>query len=263
MRPSSTRIVIADDNIEFMNILREFLSEKSGFEVVGTAANGLEAIEIISKNKPDIVLLDIVMPQLDGLGVLEKLRSYHAKRKTQFIVLTAIGSFETTQIALTLGADYYIIKPFDFEELVLRIRQLQSFKNKNELRPVGQKPEPGAETSIASQIKRLLDIMGVPSHVKGYQYLIFAISLVVQDLSAIHSIKKAVYTSVAHEYKTTQTRVERAIRNAIELTWNKGNIDRLFTMFEYDMNDTKTRPSNSEFIITVANEFWNNSSVID
>jgi two-component system response regulator (stage 0 sporulation protein A) len=257
MRPFKTRIVIVDDSIEFLNIFQEYLSCKDGFEVVGTAANGLDAIDVIAESKPDVVLLDIMLPYLDGLGVLEKLRPLRKITNMKCIVLTAIWNYETTQMALELGADYYMLKPFDLEELVLRIRQLRALKHQGSQRFVGQTQTSDAESSIETQVKSIIDGIGVPSHLNGYQYLIYAGSLVAQDLSFIHSMNKNIYSSIAQKFGTTAACAERSIRNAVEITWNKGDIDKLYKLFGSEFDDRKTKPSNSEFIMTVVNLFWN------
>lgn len=260
MRPSKIRIVIVDDNAEFLQILSAYLSCIDGFKVVGTAANGLEAIDVIRISKPDVVLLDIAMPYLDGLGVLERLRRLRAKNSMQIIMLTAFWNYETTQIALALGAGYYMVKPFDFEELVLRIRQLQSIKRQNAAGTLRPAEKSHAENNIESEVKSIIDGIGVPSHLYGYQYLIYASSLVVSDLSLINSMNRQVYSRVAKKFGTTPACAERSIRNAVEITWNKGNIEQLYKFFGRTINDRKTKPSNSEFIMTVVNQYWNRRS---
>jgi two-component system response regulator (stage 0 sporulation protein A) len=260
MRPSNTRIVIVDDNTEFLTILSEYLSCMNGFEVVGIAANGLDAIDVIADSKPDVVLLDIMMPHLDGLGVLERIRRLREKNSMQIIMLTAVWNYETTQMALALGADYYMLKPFDFEALVVRIRQLQSIKRQNTACIVRLARESQAESSIESQVKSIIDGIGVPSHLYGYQYLIYASSLVVNDLSLINSMNRNIYSSIAQKFETTPACAERSIRNAVEITWNKGDIERLYKLFGCEINDRKTKPSNSEFIMTVVNQYWNRHS---
>jgi two-component system response regulator (stage 0 sporulation protein A) len=224
------------------------------------ASNGLEAVDVISESKPDIVLLDIMMPYLDGLGVLERLRRLRMRNSTQIIMLTAAWNYETTQMALALGADYYMLKPFDFGELVVRIRQLQSLKRQNAARHVRPAREPRAENSIESEVKSIIDSLGVPPHLYGYQYLIYASALVANDLSLINSMNRDVYPSIARKFSTTPACAERSIRNAVEATWNRGDIERLYKLFGCKISDRKPKPSNSEFIMTVVNQYWNRRS---
>jgi two-component system response regulator (stage 0 sporulation protein A) len=251
------RIVIADDNFDFIDILREFLSHRDEFEIVGTSSNGVDALEVIAAAQPDVVILDIIMPKLDGLGVLEKVRSMGLEKAPQFIIVSAIGNYKTTKIALELGAEFFMVKPFELSDLVSRIRQLQGFAPAREPdRPAPAPPAAGESLrrSIEHQITGILDDIGVPAHLKGYQYIRYAVSMVVQDLTAINAVTKSIYTKIAHEYGSTQSRVERAIRNAIELTWTRGKIEKLDALFKDEFNEEKSRPSNSEFIIMVANK---------
>jgi two-component system response regulator (stage 0 sporulation protein A) len=258
-----TKIVVVDDNTDFLNILCKFLSQNGNFEVVGCASDGIEAINTIQSKEPDVVILDIVMPKLDGLGVLEKYRSVNGGKKPQFIVTSAIGHYKTTQIAMSLGAEYFMIKPFDLEDLVSRIHQLLSIgKVKSAAHQSNVNPTQEMERNMERQIAKILDNLGVPSHLKGYSYLIFAVLMVVKDLTTINSVTKIIYTETAKKYKTTWTRVERSIRNAIELTWTRGDIELIHKLFQNEMNAEKTRPSNSEFIMMVANKIWDKANVI-
>jgi two-component system response regulator (stage 0 sporulation protein A) len=259
-----TRIVIVDDNIDFLRILREFLSQKEEFEVVGCASDGIEAINIIKTSEPDVVILDIVMPKLDGLGVLEKYRTLEINKKPQFIVTSAIGHYKTTQIAMSLGAEYFMIKPFDLEDMVSRIHQLQSVgrvKGAENSQSIWN-PAQEMEKNLERQIANILDYMGVPSHLKGYKYLIFSVLMVVKDLTAINSVTKIIYAETAKKFKTTWTRVERSIRNAIEITWSRGDIDLIYKMFKNEISEDKARPSNSEFIMMVANKIWEKANTV-
>jgi two-component system response regulator (stage 0 sporulation protein A) len=202
MLSEKTRIVVADDNADFTYILSEYLSKFDEMEVVGTANNGFDAFELIKEKKSDVVILDIVMPQLDGLGVLEKINNIHMKEKPQFIMLSATGQDKTIQLASSLGADYFIVKPFDMNDLVQRIRQLQSFRH------TSQNIAEDKENIILSKVEKLkidfeariiniLDEIGVPSHLKGYNYLKHAIKMVMEDFSAINSITKFIYMDIA------------------------------------------------------------------
>lgn len=249
MELKKTGILLADDNKDFVNILNEYLSSVDDFFISGVANNGIDALNMIEDKKPDVVILDIVMPKLDGLGVLQ--RANLMSKKPQFIVLSAIGQDKTVQMALSLGADFFIEKPFDIDDLVLRIKQLQSFKRCSNIKSVQLTPT--AENNVKQQVEETLKGLGVPEHLKGYHYLKSAIRLVLEDLTAMNSIYKKVYANVADSFSTTPNRVERAIRNAIEITWNKGNLGTINTIFPFE-DSNKLRPTNSEFILKIVDQ---------
>jgi two-component system response regulator (stage 0 sporulation protein A) len=253
------QIVIADDNKEFGDILFEYLSSQNDLEVVGMARDGVEALDMIVAKTPDIAILDIIMPHLDGLGVLEKLNSMQMKKRPLFIILSAVGQDKITQRALSLGAEYYIVKPFDMDVLVSRIRQLKENNNSSvirsdyipESRPAARNnPQRNLEVEVTS----IMHEIGVPAHIKGYQYLRDAIMMVVKDLDVINSITKQLYPNIAHEYNTTPSRVERAIRHAIEVAWGRGQVEAIDALFGYTVSIGKGKPTNSEFIAMVADK---------
>ena len=270
MSSKKINVLIADDNREFGDILCEYLSNQNDIEIVGLARDGFEAVDLILQNTPDIAILDIIMPHLDGLGVLEKIASSNMEKKPLFIVLSAVGQDKITQRALALGAEYYIVKPFDMDVLVNRIRQLKDSAY-----------VPSVTTSLSSSISvhrndtfaekksvhisnnsRNLEVevtnimheIGVPAHIKGYQYLRDAIMMVVKDLDVINSITKLLYPSIAKEYNTTPSRVERAIRHAIEVAWSRGQVEAIDALFGYTVNIGKGKPTNSEFIAMIADK---------
>jgi two-component system response regulator (stage 0 sporulation protein A) len=252
------QVVIADDNREFGDILNEYLSNQADIEVVGIARDGIEACDIIKSKLPDIAILDIIMPHLDGLGVLERVNSMDISKKPLFIVLSAVGQDKITQRALALGAEYYVVKPFDMEVLVSRIRQLKNVTQSNIIKSAysGEDlsrsvPKP---MNIEAEVTNIMHEIGVPAHIKGYQYLRDAIMMVVEDLEIINSITKQLYPSIAKEYNTTPSRVERAIRHAIEVAWSRGQIDTIDSLFGYTINIGKGKPTNSEFIAMVADK---------
>ncbi|MGE5614153.1 MAG: sporulation transcription factor Spo0A [Bacillota bacterium] len=253
------QIVIADDNKEFIDILSEYLNSQNDIEVVGTAKDGNEACELIIEKMPDIVILDIIMPHLDGLGVLEKLRSMTLKKRPLFIILSAVGQDKITQRALALGAEYYVVKPFDIEVLVSRIRQLKDSSQNPVIRSdyTMESKTPyhiPVQRNLEVEVTNIMHEIGVPAHIKGYQYLRDAIMMVVKDLDIINSITKQLYPSIAREYNTTPSRVERAIRHAIEVAWSRGQVDAIDSLFGYTVSIGKGKPTNSEFIAMVADK---------
>jgi len=242
------KIVIADDNREFCELLKEYISQQEDFVLAGIANNGLEALEMIEQNSPDVVVLDIIMPHLDGIGVLEKLASGYLANKPRVIMLTAFGQENVTQRAVELGADYYILKPFDFSVLASRIRQLT---------------DGGSSAQYISSVKpKNLDVavtniiheMGVPAHIKGYHYLRDAILMVIDEINLLGAVTKELYPMIGQKYQTTPSRVERAIRHAIELAWDRGNVDMMTKFFGYTINLERGKPTNSEFIAMVADK---------
>lgn len=259
MLSKKIQIVIADDNREFGDILSEYLNNQEDIEVVGVARDGLEAYDMISKNLPDIAILDIIMPHLDGLGVLEKINATSMEKRPLFIILSAVGQDKITQRALSLGAEYYVVKPFDMDVLVSRIRQLKNTDLQSSgmgTDAISPKPIPVAPTqkNIEVEVTNVLHEIGVPAHIKGYQYLRDAIIMVIKDIDIINSITKQLYPNIAKEYNTTPSRVERAIRHAIEVAWGRGQVDAIDTLFGYTVNLGKGKPTNSEFIAMIADK---------
>ena len=255
-------IVIADDNPEFANYIKEALIKEGDLEVLGMAHNGNDAIDLVVGKQPDVALIDIVMPELDGLGVLEKLMSIPIARKPKCLMLSAVGQDAITQKAMSLGAEYYIIKPFEISTLIQRVREIHTGIQKTdssgkEIRK-SQNIEALAPTknldNLETQITKLIHEVGVPAHIKGYQYLREAIILAVKDMTIINSITKGLYPTLARKFKTTPSRVERAIRHAIEVAWTRGKMDINNEMFGNTISATKGKPTNSEFIAMIADK---------
>jgi len=253
------KVAIADDNREFVDILKEYINSQSDIEVVGTAGDGFEALDLIANASPDVVILDIIMPHLFGLGVLEKINTTPLKKKPVFIILSAVGQDRITQRALALGAEYYIVKPFDMEVLISRIKQLKGMAKfqtpKIEYQQDSKNMNVVAEKrDLEVEVTNIMHEIGVPAHIKGYQYLRDAIIMVVKDLDIINSITKQLYPAIAKDYNTTPSRVERAIRHAIEVAWNRGRIEAINSIFGYTINVNKGKPTNSEFIAMIADK---------
>ncbi|HHX50753.1 MAG TPA: sporulation transcription factor Spo0A, partial [Clostridia bacterium] len=193
-------VLIADDNKEFCEILQEYLTGNEEFEVTGIAYNGHETLKLIREKEPDVVVLDIIMPHLDGIGVLEKLNSLELSFRPKVIILTTLGQEFMTQRTVELGADYYILKPFDLEVLGTRIRQLANGQSTTVHPPVKSK-------NLDVEVTRIIHQMGVPAHIKGYQYLRDAILLVIDEVSLLGAITKELYPMIAEKYQTTPSRV--------------------------------------------------------
>lgn len=247
-----------DDNRELVGLLEEYFSSQNDIEVIGVAYNGQECLQLLETKDPDVLILDIIMPHLDGLAVLEKLRLLE-KPVPNVIMLTAFGQEDVTKKAVDLGASYFILKPFDIEHLANHVRQISGQTNgivdqtpkSSFLR--SQQPANKAK-NLDSSITSIIHEIGVPAHIKGYLYLREAISMVYKDIELLGSITKVLYPDIAKKYNTTASRVERAIRHAIEVAWSRGNIDSISSLFGYTVSMTKAKPTNSEFIAMVADK---------
>ena len=259
------KVLIADDNMEFAITLNGYLENEEDMEVVGMAKDGNEAYEMILEKEPDVVLLDVIMPHLDGLGVLEKLNSTKLNKFPLCIMLSAVGQDKITQKAISLGAEYYIVKPFDISLLMKRIQEFKYYEpgaiKRNyaareikqqyiEISPENKKDESNLEALVTNVIHEV----GVPAHIKGYQYLREAIMMVVNDIDIINQITKQLYPEIAGKYHTTPSRVERAIRHAIEVAWGRGQAETVESIFGYTVSAAKGKPTNSEFIAMIADK---------
>lgn len=254
------RVCVADDNRELVNLLSEYISAQDDMEVVGLAYNGQECLRIVEEKQPDVLILDIIMPHLDGLAVLEKMNQTGQRSKTNIIMLTAFGQEDVTKKAVDLGASYYILKPFDMETLINNIREVSGQKRvilpksvSFQQQQVSESPS-STEFNLDASITNIIHEIGVPAHIKGYMYLREAISMVYNDIELLGSITKVLYPDIAKKFNTTASRVERAIRHAIEVAWSRGNIDSISSLFGYTVSHSKAKPTNSEFIAMVADK---------
>ena len=251
-------IAIADDNVRMVELLDRIVSSDKELEVVGKAVNGEELIEIIREKQPDVVLLDIIMPKLDGLTVMDRVNHEPDLKKPAFIVISAVSQEKMTEDAFELGADYYILKPFDNETVVNRIKRVRarnqrSFAKAKKLTAFESKKE-YMEHNLETDVTNIIHEVGVPAHIKGYQYLRDAIIMSVGDMEMLNSITKILYPTIAKRHQTTPSRVERAIRHAIEVAWSRGKMDTIDELFGYTVSNGKGKPTNSEFIALIADK---------
>lgn len=249
-------VAIADDNERMLRLLGDIIGNDEELNVIGTAKDGEEAYNVIKTKEPDVVLLDIVMPKLDGLGVLDRVnRDKSIKKHPIFIMISAIGQEKITEDAFSLGADYYIMKPFDNDMVINRIKHVKANVNNHnqEFRKVNayEKAEDFGERNLEADVTEIIHEIGVPAHIKGYQYLRDAIVMSVGDMDMLNSITKVLYPTIAKKYQTTSSRVERAIRHAIEVAWSRGKMDTIDEMFGYTIHNEKGKPTNSEFIALI------------
>ncbi|NLJ84275.1 MAG: sporulation transcription factor Spo0A [Halanaerobiaceae bacterium] len=251
----SVRIVLVDDNREFCQLLEEYLNEQENFAVVGVANNGVEGLKLVREKEPDILVLDLIMPHLDGIGVMEELNRQNLSGKIKTIILTAFGQEEVTKRVVELGASYYIMKPFDLDKLAERIRQMMKPpKGSSNGYAISTSRESRKEVDLDVRITEVMHQLGVPAHIKGYIYLREAIELVIKDIEYLGAVTKELYPSVAAKYNTTPSRVERAIRHAIEVSWDRGNIAALNKYFGNTVSASSGKPTNSQFIAKIADK---------
>lgn len=264
----NVNVVIVDDNPMILNTLDEVISSEAGLSVIGRADNGKDAIDMIKDTQPDVVLLDLVMPQMDGITVVENIKKKTSMLKNPaFIILSAVGGEQMTEEAFPAGANYFLMKPFDKDILVNKIRRI----GKRPVRPVPGKvleaplkaatPEEAAmnreeymKEHLETDITKMLHELGIPAHIKGYQYLRDAISMVVRDREMMEAVTKILYPEIAKKNYTSSSRVERAIRHAIEVAWGRGSLEVIDELFGYTISTGKGKPTNSEFIALIADK---------
>ncbi|MGE5702681.1 MAG: sporulation transcription factor Spo0A [Clostridia bacterium] len=257
---STIDVLLADDNREFVSLLEEYINTQSDMQVIGVAYNGNDVLRLFQERVPDVLILDIIMPHLDGLAVLEQIQAMRLPVQPKIIMLTAFGQEEITKKAVELGAAYYILKPFDMEVLAQRIRQITANKATTGPTTTSLFGKPKAVAlqpkgrNLDASITSIIHEIGVPAHIKGYLYLREAITMVYNDVELLGSITKVLYPDIAKKFNTTASRVERAIRHAIEVAWSRGNLDSISSLFGYTISNTKAKPTNSEFIAMVADK---------
>ncbi len=248
MTEERIRIILADDNEEFCDVLKAFLELQSNIDVIDVAYNGQNAYEKVCEQKPNIVIMDGIMPELDGLGLLEKIKTNETLNKdTYCIMLSAMTQEKITQQAVNLGVDYYMAKPFDMNSLLQRIYQVVSDTPSN-----SQDSNNNTTFDLESTVTNVLHEIGVPAHIRGYHYMRTAIIMAVEDMEVLNYITKELYPAIAEKANTTPSRVERAIRHAIEVAWSRGTLDAKDSIFGYTISSNKGKPTNSEFIAIIA-----------
>lgn len=249
-----TKILIVDDNPDVRTQLSGMLAGMEEVKLVGAAANGMTAIDMINRFKPDIVLLDIIMPQLDGFGVIEYLNEHDCMPNV--IVISALSQENFIMRALEMGVKYYIAKPFECDNIKNRIRDLIAMsKGMIPARTHTLTPASGAETrSIDEKISSVFITIGIPAHIKGYHFLREAIKMVVENPDIINRITKDLYPGIAKHFNTSPSKVERAIRHAIEVAWTRGRIDNINQVFGFNVYNKNDKPTNGEFIALIADK---------
>lgn len=264
MSGPKTRVLIVENNQDLCDVIEALLNEEGDVEMVGAAHDGIQALEMIERHKPDVVLLDMIMPYLDGLGVLSKLAEKESDYRPKVIVVSAFEEEEMIKRCARLGADYYLLKPFDRENLVSRIRQVmatepQMARHRAD-RALQARGDRGRERrargfDLETEATRILYNLGVPTYFKGYCYIRDAIIFVTEDIGLLGAVTKSLYPKIAEKHDTTPLIVEAAIRYTIQKTWKQGNPEYISKIFGYAVNLRNGRPpTNSFFIAKIAEE---------
>ena len=240
------RVLLADSDKDFRTNIKKKLSPNR-FEIVGEASDGMSAVECICHTKPDVVISELWLPKLDGIGIMREISKRNIKRP-KFVIVTGLNNLEMVREATDAGAHYSMMKPIDFGYLETKLVSLFSGYNRDGL--IKDKEE--KKQDLETQVTKIIHQIGIPAHIKGYQYLRTAIMMAVEDTEVINSVTKILYPSVAKKYATTSSRVERAIRHAIEVAWDRGDLDVLNSIFGYTIQNSRGKPTNSEFIALIA-----------
>ncbi len=239
------KIMVVDDNKVMVEMLKEYFLESKTVEVVDEAYDGQEAWNKIKENSYDCVLLDLIMPKKDGLFVLEQIKEN--KIKANVIVVTSYNEQETIRNVSEFGVRYFVLKPFDLKDLEKRIMEATRDRRENSVIDFGN-------NDAHIKVSKILHELGIPSHIKGYQYIRDAITMVYKDQNLIGGITKELYPEIGKKYNASVTRVERAIRHAIEVSWNRGDWDLMEEIFGHSVDIDRAKPTNSEFIVTIADK---------
>ena len=245
------RIVVADDSTELGQSCAKAL-KSYGMDVSLCEKDGMRVVEKIHSYKPDVVLADVFMPNLDILGVLESIKGMDEKERPMVMAMSSFDNPRLEKEALDAGASYYFLKPFDVNTMVERIIRLSGWKN--EISPVVVRDNVVSDPELELMVTDIIHQIGVPAHIKGYHYLREAIILSVKNSDMINSVTKILYPTVAKKHSTTSSRVERAIRHAIEVAWDRGDLDILNSYFGYTIQNERGKPTNSEFIAMISDK---------
>lgn len=247
------KLLIAANRDEFtresMNVFQDF-----GFHVVFCGKDGMEALQAIGEQNPDVVLLDLFMPRLDGIGVMSSVAKSKKNNQPQFIILSSFVSPTLEREVMSAGASYFVLKPFEVSDLCERILQMHNNSNLPGATRMMTTVKNTQAPSLEVQVTEILHQIGVPAHIKGYHYLRDSIIMSVENPEIINAVTKQLYPSVAKRYETTSSRVERAIRHAIEVAWDRGDVDILNSYFGYTIHNSRGKPTNSEFIAMISDK---------
>lgn len=240
-------VLMIDDNVNLIGMVREYFKGSDKVDIALEAHDGLEGIEVIEKNLDnfDVIVLDLIMPNKDGMYVLSEMKKRGINKKV--IVATSYNAAEVIREVSEYGVSYYILKPFSLDDLEKRIYDITNKSDEG-------KNIDFYNSNLQVSITKMLHELGIPSHIKGYQYIREAVNIIFKNPEVIGGITKELYPELAKKFNTTVSRVERAIRHAIEVSWNRGNLDFMEELFGYSVDIDKAKPTNSEFIVTIADK---------
>ena len=240
-----TRLLMIDDNVQLVDAVKEYFKNNDKIELVYQASDGIEGLKLIEeKDDYDVVILDLIMPNKDGIYVLEEMKNRNIDKKV--IVSTSYNAMDVIREVSDYGVKYYLLKPFEFSDLEKRILQLDNKKITKNLDL--------HHNNIQVSITKTLHDLGIPSHIKGYQYIREGVEIIFDRPDVIGGITKELYPELASRFETTVSRVERAIRHAIEVSWNRGDWDLMEELFGHSVDIDKAKPTNSEFMVTIADK---------
>ena len=246
----TVRVLLADDNHGMLKILEEYFRSKGDVEVVGSVSDGAQVMAAICQHSPDVLLLDIILPRRDGFSILADMRALAPEARPKVIVLTGLSRDDFVAQAFDLGADYYMVKPFDLgilHERILAVAREDSL----EAAHADGAPE---EAQVGDKVANIFLMLGIPAHIKGYQYLREGVKMVMGNHDVINRITKELYPGVARRCQTTPSKVERAMRHAINVAWSRGRVDSVNRLFGCEIFSEHDRPTNGEFIALIADK---------
>ena len=243
------RVMVADDNGEIRRLIREAVEEQEDMQVTGECANGLEVLEALGRHHVDVLVLDLIMPQMDGYALMQEMARQQLEHMPQVVVLSALGREDFVMRAMELGAGYYMVKPFEADTLCARIREACG---KGATADVPALSSINRAPTLDERLAGLFLTVGIPAHIKGYQYLREAVKMVMDNPDVINRITKELYPGIAKHFGTTASKVERAIRHAIEVAWSRGRVDTLNKAFGCKVATPEDKPTNGEFIAMIA-----------
>jgi len=246
------RLFLADDNKDLCEVLTHYFDGLDDFGVVHVAYTGTEVLAALPHVEADVLVLDLIMPHLDGLGVLEKLPELGLEHRPVVVVLSAFGHETITRHAMELGADYFVLKPFTLDVLAERLREVVNRLRRPVPAPASSRRQAASSANLEAEITERLQEIALPAHIKGYTYLREAIAMTVANPALLAAVTKELYPAVASRFGTTPSRVERAIRHAIEVTWSRARPEVISSVFGYTVDFERGKPSNAEFIALMA-----------
>ena len=245
-------VLIVDDNRDFCDEMSDYIKASPDMCLAGVANDGDEAYGMICATRPDIVIMDIIMPKRDGISLLKKLANTKMTKRPTVIAHSVTGNEKVMESCYQAGAEYYLLKPQTCDAIADTIRSLAPGNNNAGIVPTNQAPKPEKESDLETIVTEFMHELGLPAHIKGYQYIRTAIMMVVNNMDLLNYITKQLYPDIAKKYGSTSSRVERAIRHSIEVAWTRGRPETMNNIFGYTIDTGKGKPTNSEFIAMVA-----------